>query len=322
MSDRGGRRGSPEKPPAKAARRRWWGPRLLRPTLLAAVCLASAAGAQAAGPNVLVNPNFDGGVAGWTSDALLTFDPTLDVDSSAASGSALAQVPSGGAPAVCQCLDADIPAGPVYELGGYFRVAPGQDPEAEVVFILDTFDQRGCAGTSTLGGGLASAPWVPGRWTQAVNWASPGPAKSMRLCGEVSGATPLQANFDGLLLRQVSPSDCRPSATTLCLNQQRFAVTASYQTAGGVATPAQAVPVATASGHLWFFSSDNVEVVIKVIDGCTVNRRFWVFASGLTNVKVVIKVTDTQTGKQVTYLNPLNQPFPTIQDTGAFATCP
>jgi hypothetical protein len=207
-------------------------------------------------------------------------------------------------------------------LGGSFRVAPGQEPEPEVVFILETFDQRGCTGISTLGGGSAQAPWVPGRWTTAVGYASPGPAKSMRLCGEASGETPLRVNFDGMLLRQVSPSDCRPSDTTLCLNQLRFAVTATYQTAGGAATPAKVEPVATASGHLWFFSSDNIEVVIKVIDGCTVNRRFWVFASGLTNVKVMITVTDTQTGKQVTYLNPLNQPFPTIQDTGAFATCP
>jgi hypothetical protein len=63
-------------------------------------------------------------------------------------------------------------------------------------------------------------------------------------------------------------------------------------------------------------------VVIKVIDGCLVNRRFWVFASGLTNLKVQITVTDTQTGKQVTDQNPLNQAFPTIQDTSAFATCP
>jgi len=63
-------------------------------------------------------------------------------------------------------------------------------------------------------------------------------------------------------------------------------------------------------------------MVLKIIDACPLNQRFWAFAGGLTNVKVVMRVTDSQTGKMQTYVNPPNTTFQPIQDTGAFATCP
>ena len=47
------------------------------------------------------------------------------------------------------------------------------------------------------------------------------------------------------------------------------------------------------SGYLWFFDADNIELIVKVLDGCGVNNRYWVFAGGLTNVEVDIIVTDT-----------------------------
>jgi hypothetical protein len=47
----------------------------------------------------------------------------------------------------------------------------------------------------------------------------------------------------------------------------------------------------------------------------------WVFTTRLTNVNVVLKVTDTVTGAVVAYNNPQGTPFQPIQDTSAFA-CP
>jgi hypothetical protein len=116
---------------------------------------------------------------------------------------------------------------------------------------------------------------------------------------------------------------CTPNATTLCLNNGRFRVTASWQTttASGVGN---AVPITTDTGYFWFFSSGNIEVVIKVLNACsfTGGPRYWVFAAGLTNVYVTITVTDTRTGAVNIYQNPLNTAFQPIQDTNAFATCP
>jgi hypothetical protein len=80
--------------------------------------------------------------------------------------------------------------------------------------------------------------------------------------------------------------------------------------------------LADETGYLWFFSSTNVEVVLKILDGCQLNHHFWVFAGGLTNVQILLTITDTLTGTVKTYTNPLSNVFQPIQDTAAFATCP
>jgi hypothetical protein len=114
---------------------------------------------------------------------------------------------------------------------------------------------------------------------------------------------------------------CTPSATTLCLNGNRFAVTATWTTADGQTGGGQAVPLTADTGYFWFFSASNVEMVLKVLDACSLNQRFWVFAGGLTNVKVDITVRDTVTGTVKTYHNPQGTNFNPIQDTSAFGTC-
>ena len=85
--------------------------------------------------------------------------------------------------------------------------------------------------------------------------------------------------------------------------------------------PGHALPQTNAFGQFWFFSPDNVELSVKVLNGCAVNNHFWVFASGLTNVEVVLRVTDTQTGETHTYFNPNGQAYAPVQDTSAFS-CP
>jgi hypothetical protein len=120
------------------------------------------------------------------------------------------------------------------------------------------------------------------------------------------------------------PGPCTANATTLCLNNGRFRVQANYSTAAGQSGPGMAVPQTTDTGVFWFFSANNIEVVIKVVNACTFTGgpRYWVFAGGLTNVHVVLTVTDTQTEVVRTYTNPQSTPFAPIQDTNAFATCP
>ena len=76
------------------------------------------------------------------------------------------------------------------------------------------------------------------------------------------------------------------------------------------------------TGSFWFFSPNNVEVIVKVVSGCGFNSRYWTFAGGLPDVNVVMMVTDTQTGAVRTYVNPQGVALQPIQDTSAFATCP
>jgi hypothetical protein len=82
------------------------------------------------------------------------------------------------------------------------------------------------------------------------------------------------------------------------------------------------VPLSGDTGYLWFFSAPNVEVVAKILNGCSLNSHYWFFAGGLTNVNTVITVTDTATGAVRKYTNPANTIFAPIQDTSAFGTCP
>ena len=136
-----------------------------------------------------------------------------------------------------------------------------------------------------------------------------------------SGDTVVRTNI--IRIDVVPENGCLPDATTLCLNGSRFQVTTQWHTNDGSSGAGHAVTLTGASGYFWFFGADNVEIVVKVLNGCpTANPSYWVFASGLTNVGVDLTVTDTKTGQTKTYHNPLNQPFAAIQDTGAFSTCP
>ena len=115
---------------------------------------------------------------------------------------------------------------------------------------------------------------------------------------------------------------CVANATTLCLNDARYKVQSQWFTPDGASGPGRVIPLTGDTGAFWFFSSENVEMVIKVLDGCGVNSHYWTFAGGLTNVNVVLTVTDTQSGAVKTYTNPQGTPFQPIQDTSAFASCP
>lgn len=119
----------------------------------------------------------------------------------------------------------------------------------------------------------------------------------------------------------VSGGSCTPDAQSLCLSSGRFKVQATWQstTASGTGT---AIPGTSDTGQFWFFNASNVEMVVKVLNGCGINNRYWVFAGGLTNVKVTMTVTDMNNGTVKAYQNPQSTPFAPIQDTNAFATCP
>jgi photosystem II stability/assembly factor-like uncharacterized protein len=121
---------------------------------------------------------------------------------------------------------------------------------------------------------------------------------------------------------QQATGPCVPGATTLCLNGSRYQVSAQWVAGNGASGAGQVVNLTADTGAFWFFAPSNVEAVVKVLNGCATNSRYWTFAAGLTDVDVILTVTDTQTGTVQTYTNPQGIPFEPIQDTNAFATCP
>jgi hypothetical protein len=115
---------------------------------------------------------------------------------------------------------------------------------------------------------------------------------------------------------------CVAGPTSLCLSGGRFQVDVAWKTSNGDTGVGQAVSLTADTGYFWFFGASNVEMVIKVLNACTFNQKFWVYAGGLTDVETTIHVTDTMTGAVKTYTNPQGTAFRPIQDSSAFGTCP
>ncbi|HKD17393.1 MAG TPA: PKD domain-containing protein, partial [Thermoanaerobaculia bacterium] len=112
---------------------------------------------------------------------------------------------------------------------------------------------------------------------------------------------------------------------TLYLDGGRFAVTTAWTTAAPGSGPSSGqgtmVDLSNDTGYFWFFDPTNAEVIVKVLDACSVDGHFWVFASGLTNLGVTLTVTDTQTGTSKSYTNTDGDPYAPVQDFQTFNSC-
>ncbi len=78
-----------------------------------------------------------------------------------------------------------------------------------------------------------------------------------------------------------------------------------------------AVPLTDDTGAFWFFSPQNLELMIKVVDGRAFNNRFWVFFGALSNVDYTVTVFDTATATTKTYTN-TGGALASVSDTNAF----
>lgn len=114
---------------------------------------------------------------------------------------------------------------------------------------------------------------------------------------------------------------CVSGPTTLCLSGGRFEVTATFGSLPGESLPAIGVPLTDASGLFWFYSPDNLELVVKLLDACRDFDQFWLFAAGLSDREVRLRVRDTWTGRERAYSNPLGGAFQLVRDTSTFQGC-
>ena len=120
------------------------------------------------------------------------------------------------------------------------------------------------------------------------------------------------------------PSRCEADEHTLCLLDGRFRVQVDFETANQPTGRGGAVGITGDSGAFWFFRPGNLEVFVKMLDDCGNPRApsFWAFHTGLTNVGVVVTITDTETWEVRRYSNPRGTPLAPVFDTRAFETCP
>lgn len=111
------------------------------------------------------------------------------------------------------------------------------------------------------------------------------------------------------------------SAGPLKLQGGRFEVRARWTDHAGNTGEGTGVAVTGDSGSLWFFDPDNVELMVKVLDGRPVNGHFWVFYASLSDVAYTLTVTDRVTGETKTYENPAGR-LASHADTSAFSAPP
>lgn len=122
---------------------------------------------------------------------------------------------------------------------------------------------------------------------------------------------------------------CLPSSTQLCLLQGRFAATLKWSDggAGGLRDAFVATPKTdsggSASGLFYFYDQDpdNWEVLVKMIDGCRTNGRFWTLVSASTGFRWRLEVVDTSTGTSRIYEHPLDGLASGVSDFAAFSMC-
>lgn len=159
-------------------------------------------------------------------------------------------------------------------------------------------------------------------WTDT---ALPGnPSSASRLALSPSGRILYAATPVGVYQLGVTSGSptCTPNDATLCLDGARYRVQAGWTKPDGTSGSGHAVGLTSDTGYFWFFGSSNVEVIVKVLEGCTTNSHRWVFASGLTNVYVSLTVTDVLTNTVKAYTNTQGTAFVPIQDTSAFTCSP
>ncbi len=124
---------------------------------------------------------------------------------------------------------------------------------------------------------------------------------------------------------------CTESATNVCLQSGRFKVEGrvsyrDHKTGEYVNNQKAKVKKAQLNGTtktsslFYFFNETNPELLIKVVNACGVNGKYWVFGSAATDLDYSVIVTDNATGVTLPYYR--NARDPLINDTGAFPCHP
>ena len=127
--------------------------------------------------------------------------------------------------------------------------------------------------------------------------------------------------LDGNRIGRVGPEDHCGDPDLLCLHEGAYRVAASWTNPDGTSGAGHPVSMSAESGYFWFFEPGNVEVVVKLLDGCSVNGHAWFFGAGMTNLPVTVTVWNFATGEKQTYSSPGGGGFVPIIDTAAFGGC-
>jgi hypothetical protein len=277
--------------------------------------------------NLVPNPRFDGGIAGWTNfdNFTATFSGS-DLDETGKSESGSLRV-SGIPLQWLGSLKSDcFPVTPGENVVfGFSTFAPGSAGGHEAVAKMIFFRDASCTlGTAVVLDSDLRAIWPATTWRPVQGHGTvPADTVAARLILTVASyaSPPEELYIDNAFTYE--GKTCAATAQVVCLGgDHRFRVDARWRIPNGDRGHAWLRTFSSDSSYGTFFDAANVELVVKVLDACAYNNRFWIFAAGLTNVEVELTVADTYSDETWSRTNPLNHAFAPIQDTNALATCP
>ena len=126
---------------------------------------------------------------------------------------------------------------------------------------------------------------------------------------------------------ELAASPCVSTMTSLCLLEGRFSARLRWNDGTGFRDAYVAAPTAdgssSSSGLFFFYPMDpsNWEVLVKMVDGCANNSRYWLLVSASTGFGWELTVRDEATGYTRLFTHPLDGQASGISDFGAFSTC-
>ncbi|MEM8963982.1 MAG: PQQ-dependent sugar dehydrogenase [Acidobacteriota bacterium] len=117
-------------------------------------------------------------------------------------------------------------------------------------------------------------------------------------------------------------ADCATNPNTHCFQDGRFTVFVEWRDFDDNTGIGTIVPGASDdSGLFWYFTENNWELLVKVLDACTLNDHYWVFFAATTNVEFTVRILDNETGEIWERTNPMGVLAQAVNDRQAFQGC-
>jgi ELWxxDGT repeat protein len=144
----------------------------------------------------------------------------------------------------------------------------------------------------------------------------------------LSAACDSTASSVNLAQRESAPWSCGAGGlsgggeSVLRLHGGRFEATLEWTSIADSGT-GTATALSAESGFFTFFAPESLEAIVRVVDGCAFNGRYWLMVAGLTDVSTRLRVRDVlHPGIEVSVERPEGVTYPPLVDISAFATCP
>jgi plastocyanin len=110
-------------------------------------------------------------------------------------------------------------------------------------------------------------------------------------------------------------------ANALCLDGGRFEASVEWHrpSAADDGTRRMMLPEASRSGLFSSSRSSDPQLLVNMVDGCTVNGHHWLYFAAVTDVEHTVKVRDTLTGRTWARFNPAGSVSAPVRDVEAFS---